>query len=128
MADDDINHSEIKLQAPPALAAEQTNVQAAAPAAPVNILCADLSSNSNHILATPLPHPVVIPKYDDIPDKLFGDIVDIIVHANNDLRITKFKTLPVPSPVPAPSPSPRPRTNLLGKKQSQILAIPRPMR
>ena len=53
------------------------------------------------ITATPMPHPAVVPPYDDIPDKLFGDIQTIIVHTNNNPRITTFATLPVPSPAAA---------------------------
>ena len=127
MADDDIDHSETNHLGTTKLDTEQTSVLAAAPAAPVDTVHDKLSSDVNHILATTLPHPAVVPEYDDISDKLFGDFIQSNIDANYDPRITTLETLPVPSPVPAPSPLPRPRTNLLVKKQSPKLAIPRPM-
>ena len=78
-------------------------MQTAAPAAPVNILSTDLSSDANRISATPLPHPAVVPEYNNISDKLFGDLIDLIVNANNDPRTTTLKTVPVPPPEAAPS-------------------------
>ena len=77
-------------------------MQTAAPAAPIIFLSNYLSSDANHISATPLPHPAVVPEHDNLLDKLFGDIIDLIVNANNDPWTTALKTVPVPPPAVAP--------------------------
>ena len=59
---------------------------------------ASLSSDNNHLAATTLPHPAVVPEYDDTSYKLFGEAIESYYLANNNLRITTLETPPGPFP------------------------------
>ena len=45
-----------------------------------------------------------MPEHNDLSDKLFGVIINLIVNAHNDPRTTRLETVPVPPPAAAPSP------------------------